>query len=63
MNGLGEASYFYFGKPVNELSLGEGATIAGLVRAPNFYSPYINLERSRGRRDLVLRKKGAFPLK
>ncbi|MFC1820905.1 transglycosylase domain-containing protein, partial [Thermodesulfobacteriota bacterium] len=55
VNGLGEASYFYFGKPVNELSLGEGATIAGLVKAPNLYSPYINIESSRERRNLVLR--------
>jgi penicillin-binding protein 1B len=55
VNGLGEASYFYFGKPVNELSLGEGATIAGLIRAPNRYSPYSNIKRSRDRRDQVLR--------
>jgi penicillin-binding protein 1B len=25
VNGLGEASYFYFGKPVNELTTAEGA--------------------------------------
>ena len=55
INGLGEASNFYFGKPVNQLSLGEGAAIAGLVRAPNIYSPYINPERSRNRRDQVLK--------
>ena len=55
VNGLGEASYFYFGKPVNELSLEEGAAIAGLVRAPNIYSPYIDPERSKSRRNRVLR--------
>jgi len=55
INGLGEASYFYFGKPVDQLSLMEGAVIAGLIRAPNLYSPYINQERSRGRRDQVLK--------
>lgn len=55
VNGLGEASYFYFGKPVNELSLSEGATIAGLIKAPNLYSPYMNGERSKDRRDQVLR--------
>jgi penicillin-binding protein 1B len=55
INGLGEASYSYFGKPVNELSLQEGATIAGLVRAPNIYSPYINPERSKARRNQVLK--------
>jgi penicillin-binding protein 1B len=55
INGLGEASYFYFGKPVNQLSLEEGAVIAGLIRAPNLYSPYINMERSKDRRDQVLK--------
>ncbi|MGD9194174.1 MAG: transglycosylase domain-containing protein, partial [Desulfobacterales bacterium] len=30
INGIGEAAYFYFGKPVQELSLSEAATIAGL---------------------------------
>jgi len=55
INGLGEASYSYFGKQVNELSLGEGAVIAGLVKAPNIYSPYNNLERSKTRRDQVLK--------
>ena len=54
INGIGEASYFYFGKSVAELSLSEGAVIAGLIRAPNFYSPYIDKNRCRGRRDSVL---------
>jgi len=54
INGVGEASYFYFGKPVSELSVIESATIAGLIRAPNFYSPYSNLNRCRKRRNIVL---------
>ena len=40
INGVGEASHFYFGKPVSRLSLAEAATIAGLIRGPNYYSPY-----------------------
>jgi penicillin-binding protein 1B len=55
INGLGEASYSYFGKPVNELTLDEAATIAGLVRAPNIYSPYNNPDRSKARRNQVLK--------
>jgi penicillin-binding protein 1B len=55
VNGLGEASYSYFGKPANELSIDEAATIAGLVRAPNIYSPYINPDRSKARRNQVLK--------
>ncbi|HNR14885.1 MAG TPA: PBP1A family penicillin-binding protein [Thermodesulfobacteriota bacterium] len=55
INGVGEASLFYFGKPVGELNLAEAAAIAGLIRAPNYYSPYKNKERCRARRDQVLR--------
>ncbi len=54
INGLGEASYFYFGKPANELSLVEGATIAGLIRAPNYYSPYVDKKQCKNRRNIVL---------
>jgi penicillin-binding protein 1B len=54
VNGLGEASLFYFGKPAAELTLAEGATLAGLLRAPNRDSPYVNAQRARRRRDQVL---------
>jgi penicillin-binding protein 1B len=54
INGVGEASYFYFGKATKELSRTEAAVIAGLIKAPNFYSPYQHAERCRQRRDEVL---------
>ncbi|MBU4317411.1 MAG: PBP1A family penicillin-binding protein [Proteobacteria bacterium] len=54
INGIGEASFFYFDKPVENLTLAEGAAIAGLIRAPNRYSPYINKELCRQRRNQVL---------
>ncbi len=54
VNGIGEASYFYFGKPVNELSVEEGATLAGVIKAPNLYSPYRNIKLSKARRNLIL---------
>ncbi len=54
INGIGEASFFYFGKPVSELSLAEAAVLAGLIKAPNHYSPHIDKERCRSRRDQVL---------
>jgi penicillin-binding protein 1B len=54
INGIGEAAYFYFGKPVQELSLAEAATIAGLIKAPNKYSPYVNKKACQSRRNLVL---------
>ena len=54
INGIGEASTFYFGKPVPELSVSEGAVIAGLIRAPNLFSPYVDNNRCRARRDSIL---------
>ncbi len=54
IDGIGEASFFYFDKPVEELSLIEGATIACLIRGPNYYSPYVDKRRCKKRRNLVL---------
>jgi penicillin-binding protein 1B len=54
INGVGEAAYFYFGKPVKQLTLSEAAVIAGLIKAPNHYSPYRDITRCRSRRDAVL---------
>lgn len=55
INGVGEASFFYFGKPIEHLSLAEAATIAGLIKSPGLYSPYVNEARCRDRRNKVLR--------
>ncbi|MGD9974145.1 MAG: PBP1A family penicillin-binding protein [Desulfatirhabdiaceae bacterium] len=55
VNGLGEASHFYFDKPVSELSLAEGAVIAGLVKAPNRYSPYVDKDLCLERRNAILK--------
>ena len=54
VSGIGEASFFYFGKSVMDLSLNEAATIAGLIRGPNYYSPYFHKERCLKRRNMVL---------
>lgn len=54
INGIGEAAYFYFGKSVNDLSVSEAATIAGLIKAPNHYSPYVDKKACRSRRNSVL---------
>jgi len=54
IHGIGEASHFYFGKPAARLSLDEGAAIAGLIRAPNLYSPYEDRKRCEQRRNAVL---------
>jgi penicillin-binding protein 1B len=38
VRGFSEASVAYFGKDLRQLSLGECAYLAGIIRAPNFYS-------------------------
>jgi penicillin-binding protein 1B len=53
--GVAEASRFFFGKDPSELTAGEAAMIAGLIRAPSAYSPRRYPERARQRRDTVLR--------
>ncbi len=55
VNGVGEAARFYFGKSANNLSTAEAATIAGLIRSPNYYSPYHHRAHSLIRRNTVLR--------
>ena len=52
--GVGGGARRYFDKSVDELDLGEMATLAGLVRAPSRFSPLTNLEAGRARRDQVL---------
>jgi len=52
--GVGEASKYYFGKSVSELTLPEAALIAGLFQAPNGHNPYVNMESAIARRDTVL---------
>jgi penicillin-binding protein 1A len=52
--GLETASQAYFAKPSADLSLSEGALLAGLIRSPNRYSPRTNMEGAIAQRDDVL---------
>jgi penicillin-binding protein 1B len=54
VRGIGAAARAYFGKEVHQLTLPEAALLAGMIRAPNSYSPVSNPERARERRDVVL---------
>ncbi|MBK9706491.1 MAG: PBP1A family penicillin-binding protein [Acidobacteria bacterium] len=56
INGFGQAARAYFGKDVSNLSLHESAMLAGIIRSPNYYSPYSNEERAKERRNLVIEK-------
>lgn len=53
--GVAEASDFYFGKDPRDLDVAQAALLAGLIRAPNAYSPFRSPERAKQRRDVVLR--------
>lgn len=53
--GVEEASKYYFGKSVSELSLPEAALIAGLFQSPNGYNPYNNPDRAQTRMKTVLK--------
>lgn len=44
LNGIEQAARGYFGKAAAELDLAESAMIAGIIRAPNRFSPYRHYE-------------------
>ncbi len=52
--GIAAAAETYFGKEVAELTMVEGAFLAGLVQAPSAYNPIRNPEPSRARFNIVL---------
>jgi penicillin-binding protein 1A len=52
--GVEAASQRYFAKPATALNLGEAAMIAGLLKAPNRYSPTADLARAERRATVVL---------
>jgi len=52
--GYEAASEYYFNKPAKKLTLEEAALLAGLPKAPQYYSPITHPERAIRRRNLVL---------
>src|SRR3984957_17389365 len=48
--GIEMAARIYFGKKAKELTLGEGALLAGLTKGPNYLGPDRNAERAWERR-------------
>ena len=62
--GIELAGRSYFGKPAKELTLEEGALLAGLIKGPNFYSPDRHSGRAQERLAYVLsrlREDGVIP--
>ncbi|WP_236561136.1 transglycosylase domain-containing protein [Pontibacillus sp. HMF3514] len=54
--GVEEASQYFFNKPIEKLTISEGALLAALPKAPNYYDPVEHPERAKQRRNLVLNR-------
>jgi penicillin-binding protein 1B len=54
VSGVEEASRLYFAKGVSQLTLGECALLAGMIRSPSVYNPIAHPDKAKERRDFVL---------
>ena len=54
IHGIGEAALYYFGRNMEDLTLPESATLAGLIRAPSTTSPIRHPRAAKERRNVVL---------
>ena len=52
--GVEMASHRYFGKAADELTVGEGALLAGLTKGPSYFSPDRHPDRAQARFEYVL---------
>jgi len=52
--GVASAAWRYFHKSLNELTLAESATLAGLPKAPGKYAPHLKPKKATQRRNLIL---------
>jgi len=56
--GAEAAAQEFFGKEAADLDIVESALLAGIIRAPSYYNPFLYPERAKERRDLVLQVMG-----
>lgn len=54
--GITAASKNYFSKKLSELNVNESAMLAGIIKAPSYYSPLSNEERCLKRKNTVLKE-------
>jgi len=53
--GVEKASQIYFGKHASDLDIAQAALLAGLIRAPEVYNPFNNIDKAKVRRNIVLK--------
>jgi penicillin-binding protein 1A len=54
--GIEAAAGTFFGRNAKELSVPQGALLAGMIKSPTRFDPYTDPDAARGRRNLVIRK-------
>lgn len=54
VHGMGLASFFYFGQPLEELAPQHMALLVGMLKGPGLYNPKRHPERAKERRNVVL---------
>lgn len=56
IHGVAEAAETFFDKKIATINTSEAALLAGIIKAPSYYSPKRHLKRALNRREIVLKK-------
>jgi len=56
VSGVAEAAKLYFAKNVNQLTIGECALLAGMIKMPSEYNPLKHTDKAEARRNFVLKR-------
>ncbi len=54
--GVETAAKSYFNKPASELNLAEASMMAGLIQAPEVFSPFVDYQKAKERQAIVLQR-------
>ncbi len=56
VHGIGLGALYYFGKPVERLTVAESALLVAMIKGPATYDPYRHGQRALERRNIILRE-------